>query len=47
MDQDERDEILRRFRAAVNMEPEDLASWLETAPSQAVGWPKDRPPGLE
>ena len=47
MNEDERDETLRRFRAAVNMEREDLASWLETAPSQAVGWPKDRAPGVE
>ena len=47
MDQNERDEIVRRFRAAMNMEPEDLASWLQTAPSLAVGWPKDRPPGVE
>lgn len=47
MDEDERDEITRRFRAAVNMDEADLASWLETAPSRAVGWPKDRPPGVE
>jgi len=47
MDDDERDAIIRRFRAAVNMEAADLASWLETAPSRAVGWPRDRPPEVE
>lgn len=39
--------LLQRFRAAVNMEPEDLESWLQTAPSHAVGWPRNRPPGVE
>ena len=47
MDAGERDEIERRFRGAVNMEPADLRSWLETAPSKAVGWPPDRAPGVE
>ena len=47
MDEDEREAIIRRFRAAVNMDEADLASWLETAPSREVGWPKDRPPGVE
>ena len=47
MDEDERDEILRRFREAVNMEPADLRSWLKTAESKAVGWPKDRGPDEE
>ena len=42
-----KESVLQRFRAAVNMEPEDLESWLETAPSHAVGWPRDRPPGVE
>ena len=47
MTEDEREEIDARFRRAVNMEPADLSSWLHTAPSNAVGWPKDRPPGVE
>jgi hypothetical protein len=47
MTDDERDETEQRFRRAVNMEPADLRSWLKTAPSKAVGWPKDRAPGVE
>ena len=47
MDQDLKNDIARRFRDAVNMELEDLRSWLETAPSKAVGWPPDRPEGAE
>ena len=29
------------------MEPADLRSWLKTAESKAVGWPKDRGPDEE
>ena len=29
------------------MEPADLRSWLRTAESKAVGWPKDRGPDEE
>jgi hypothetical protein len=47
MDDAQREEIRARFRRAVNMVPADLESWLQTAPSQAVGWPKDRAPGVE
>lgn len=47
MDQELNNDIARRFAAAVNMEPADLASWLKTAPSKAVGWPPDRPEGVE
>ena len=44
---DEREEIARRFAEAVNMDIENLESWLETEPSHRVGWPKDRPAGVE
>lgn len=47
MDDDLRDDTIRRFTAAVNMDIADLSSWLRTAPSKAVGWPPDRPPGVE
>ena len=47
MDDDERNEILARFTAAVNMEVADLSSWLRTKPSNEVGWPLDRGPGEE
>ena len=32
--------IRERFRAAVNMEPNALAAWLETDESRGVGWKK-------
>lgn len=47
MDEGENDEVIRRFRDAVNMEPADLRSWLKTAESKSVGWPKDRGPDEE
>ena len=47
MDEDARDDVVRRFAEAVNMEPADLRSWLRTAESKAVGWPKDRGPDEE
>jgi hypothetical protein len=47
MGEDEKREVEARFGAAVNMEPADLESWLETAASWAVGWPKTRAPGEE
>lgn len=47
MDEALKVEISRRFGAAVNMEPADLRSWLETAASKAVGWPRDRGEGVE
>lgn len=47
MDEDERDEIAAAFGEAVNMEAADLRSWLRTAESKAVGWPKDRGPDEE
>lgn len=34
-------EILARFRAAVNMDADALAEWLETPQSHAVGQKKD------
>jgi hypothetical protein len=47
LDSDDRDALVARFRAVVNMEPADLRSWLKTAESKAVGWPKDRGPDEE
>jgi hypothetical protein len=47
MDEALKDDIARRFAVAVNMEPADLGSWLETEPSKGVGWPRDRPEGVE
>ena len=41
MDQDARDEIRRRFGAAVNMAPAELEQWLETERSREVGQKKD------
>ena len=38
MDEATRDEISRRFAAAVNMAPAELAEWLETEESRKVGW---------
>ncbi|HEY4201853.1 MAG TPA: DUF3140 domain-containing protein [Devosiaceae bacterium] len=47
MTEDDKTDIRKRFAAAVNMEVPDLASWLKTEPSNAVGWPQDRAPGEE
>ena len=41
MDEATRDEIRRRFAAAVNMAPAELEEWLKTAESRKVGWTKD------
>ena len=41
MDQEERDDIRRRFDAAVNMAPAELEQWLETEESRRVGQKKD------
>ena len=41
MDRELRDEISRRFAAAVNMAPAELAEWLETAESRKVGSMKE------
>ncbi|MGE3870955.1 MAG: DUF3140 domain-containing protein [Pseudorhodoplanes sp.] len=38
MDEKQRDEIRRRFGAAVNMAPAELAAWLESEESRRVGW---------
>ncbi|MGE0178871.1 MAG: DUF3140 domain-containing protein [Sphingomonas sp.] len=38
MDQEQRDEIRRRFDQAVNMAPAELEAWLETEESRKVGW---------
>ncbi len=46
-DDDEREAIQDRFGQSVNMEPADLSSWLRTKPSNEVGWPPDRDPGVE
>ena len=37
----DRAEILARFRAAVNMDADELEEWLETPESHAVGQKKD------
>ena len=37
MDQAERERVRRRFAAAVNMDAAELAAWLETPESRAVG----------
>lgn len=47
MDDDKREETIKAFAEAVNMEAADLRSWLKTAESKAVGWPKDRGPDEE
>lgn len=41
MDKDERNEIRRRFDAAVNMAPAELEEWLESEQSRKVGWKAD------
>lgn len=41
MDEATRSEIRRRFAAAVNMAPAELAEWLETEESRKVGWRTD------
>ena len=41
MDREQRADISRRFAAAVNMAPTELADWLETAESRKVGWRKE------
>jgi len=46
-DDDKKAEIIAAFRDAVNMDAADLSSWLRTPESHSVGWPKDRPPGVE
>ena len=38
MDEAQRNEIRRRFAAAVNMAPAELEEWLKTADSRKVGW---------
>jgi hypothetical protein len=35
---DDHEEILRRFRAAVNMSADEIAAWLESDESRAVGF---------
>lgn len=37
-DADDRTKILKAFRAAVNMAPAALETWLKTAESREVGW---------
>jgi hypothetical protein len=37
-DDDERTEIRKEFRQAVNMTPSELAKWLGTEESKEVGW---------
>jgi hypothetical protein len=44
---EEREEIEAGFGLAAHVEPAELRSWLMTAPSKTVGWPKDRAPGVE
>ena len=41
MDKSDRDEIWRRFGAAVNMAPAELEEWLATEQSRKVGWTAD------
>ena len=41
MDEAARNEIRRRFDAAVNMAPAELEQWLETEESRGVGQRKD------
>ena len=41
MDKAGRAEILKRFHSAVNMAPDELADWLDTPESLAVGQKKD------
>ena len=38
---DDHAEVLRNFRAAVNMAPAELEAWLETAESRKVGFRRD------
>lgn len=38
MDKHQRDEIQRRFGAAVNMAPAELEEWLDAEESRRVGW---------
>jgi hypothetical protein len=38
MDQEQRDDIRRRFGGAVNMAPAELEEWLGTEESRKVGW---------
>ena len=38
MDERQRDDIRRRFEAAVNMAPAELEEWLESEESRKVGW---------
>ena len=37
MDDEERTEIRKQFREAVNMSPSELSEWLETEESKSVG----------
>ena len=41
MNKQTRDEIRRRFGAAVNLAPAELEEWLETDQSRKVGWKAD------
>ncbi len=38
MTDDERKNVARDFREAVNMAPAELKSWLESEESKSVGW---------
>ena len=38
MSDDDRQELERQFREAVNMTPLALETWLKTEPSRSVGW---------
>lgn len=41
MEEEDRETIHREFRAVVNLPPAELAKWLETDDSKAVGWKDD------
>lgn len=41
MTDDEKDDVWKGFRAAVNMPPARLEKWLETEDSKRVGWKGD------
>lgn len=40
-DRSDREQIWREFREAVNMTPSELADWLDTDESGAVGWTRE------